>query len=188
MITKHFERYLSILDCFASEDRIRILGLLVREDLSIEELSGKLGLKTAKISHHLSLLHELDFIRMNSVRNIQVYGFNRAFVEQLINELHPEKTRIDEWNTSKIPDPWELKVLHTFIENDRIKSIPISRKKRQVILNWLINKFEKEVSYNEKEVNEIILRYHPDKATLRREFIINKLMAREDGGGTYWRL
>ncbi|MCU0491096.1 MAG: DUF2087 domain-containing protein [Chloroflexaceae bacterium] len=30
------------------------------------------------------------------------------------------------------------------------------------------------------------LRHHPDTATLRREFIANKLMQREDG--IYWRV
>jgi hypothetical protein len=57
-----------------------------------------------------------------------------------------------------------------------------------VILEWLIDEFEKGVQYSEKEVNQIIARHHPDHTTLRREFIMNRLMEREGGGGAYWRV
>lgn len=188
MITENFKRYFSILDCFASEDRIRILGVLAQEDLSLQQLSVRLEIRTAKISHHLSLLNEVNLVRVDSIRNSKIYSLNKLAVEQLSKDLHVSESRIDEQNEFQVSDDWERKVLNTFVENDQIKGIPIRRKKRQVILNWLIDKFEKGVHYKEKEVNEIILRYHPDKSTLRREFIINKLMAREDGGSVYWRL
>lgn len=83
-------------------------------------------------------------------------------------------------------DTWEQKVLKNYREGDRLKEIPASRKKRQVILKWLVNQFEERVRYPEATVNEIIQRHHPDYATLRREFIINKLMERENG--VYWRV
>lgn len=54
-------------------------------------------------------------------------------------------------------------------------------KKRNVILKWLVNQFDENVKYPEAEVNEFIQRYHPDFATIRREFIAEKLMARKNG-------
>jgi len=45
-----------------------------------------------------------------------------------------------------------------------------------------------DVKYTEKQVNEILGRFHEDTATLRRELIGFKLMAREGGGGAYWRV
>jgi hypothetical protein len=65
------------------------------------------------------------------------------------------------------------------------KEIPASRKKRLVILKWLVNQFEVGINYPERLVNDILKRYHPDCATLRREFIGYKLMQRENG--IYWR-
>ncbi|MCY0876974.1 MAG: DUF2087 domain-containing protein [Firmicutes bacterium] len=59
--------------------------------------------------------------------------------------------------------------------------MPASRKKRLVVLKWLVEKFEWEVPYSESQVNEILKQHHPDFATIRREFIVNKLMERENG-------
>lgn len=61
-----------------------------------------------------------------------------------------------------------------------------SRKKRLVILKWLVGKFEPGIRYPESAVKEIIGRHHPDFATLRRELIGNKLMDRENA--VYWRI
>ena len=73
-----------------------------------------------------------------------------------------------------------------FLNGDELKEIPASRKKRLVILRWLVNKFDFGVQYPEAQVNEIIKRHHPDFATLRREFIGNGLMERENA--VYWRV
>ena len=43
-----------------------------------------------------------------------------------------------------------------------------------------MSKLENRV-YTEKEINEFLSRYHPDVCTLRREFIMNRLMVRKDG-------
>jgi hypothetical protein len=81
---------------------------------------------------------------------------------------------------------WETKVLKSFITDDRIVEIPASRKKRLIILKWLVQKFEIDRDYPEAELNKILKQYHEDSATLRREFIGYKLMTRSSG--TYRRL
>jgi hypothetical protein len=70
----------------------------------------------------------------------------------------------------------------------RLKTIPAQRKKLDAILRHLAKAFEPEKRYTEKQVNEILARYHQDTATLRRELIGARLLAREPGGGQYWRL
>ncbi len=83
-------------------------------------------------------------------------------------------------------EAWEEQVLKSFLDGVRLIRIPASRKKRLVILRWLVRKFEQEVTYTEREVNEIIARHHSDFATLRRELIGYQLMERDKG--LYWRL
>jgi hypothetical protein len=85
-------------------------------------------------------------------------------------------------------EAWERKVLRDFFEGERLKEIPASRKKREIILRWLAGRFEPGVRYGEREVNDILKRYHPDTATLRRELIADAhaLMRRENG--VYWRV
>ena len=78
-------------------------------------------------------------------------------------------------------------MLETFIAPDgMLRSIPASRKKRWAVLAWLVRQFEDGRRYSEAEINAHLLERHPDSATLRREFIGYKMMARESG--VYWRL
>jgi hypothetical protein len=77
-------------------------------------------------------------------------------------------------------DVWETKVLNSFVENEIIKEIPASRKKRRIILKWLAQKFELERLYPEQELNQIIKLIHPDTATLRRELVGYNMMQREN--------
>ena len=81
---------------------------------------------------------------------------------------------------------YDRKVLADFSHPDgRLKTIPSQRKKLQVILRHLIEDFDPEIRYPERQVNERLGRYHEDTATLRREMIAEGLMERE--AGSYWR-
>ncbi|MBP1679541.1 MAG: transcriptional regulator, partial [Bacteroidetes bacterium] len=48
--------------------------------------------------------------------------------------------------------------------------------------------FEPGVRYTEKRVNQILANYNEDTARLRRALVDHKFMAREGGGGKYWRI
>jgi excisionase family DNA binding protein len=69
-----------------------------------------------------------------------------------------------------------------FFDTDgTLKSIPAQRKKRVMVLEVLLKNFELNHIYSEKEVNEIIMRFHSDFCTIRREFIMEKMMSRSEG-------
>jgi hypothetical protein len=76
---------------------------------------------------------------------------------------------------------YRKKVIDTFFKFNKLKSIPVQRKKRLIILEKMVEAFDLNKSYSEKEVNLIIADFHDDFATLRREFINEKLMTRENG-------
>jgi len=86
------------------------------------------------------------------------------------------------------PKPsWEDKVLANFLKADgTFDTLPASRRKRHVLLSWLTRQFEEGRRYGEPEVNALIQRHNPDAATLRRELIGYRMMARENN--IYWRL
>ena len=60
---------------------------------------------------------------------------------------------------------------------------------KQMVINWLSNKFNGEIKYSEKEVNVILDRHHSfnDSALLRRELISRKFLSRKDDGSEYWK-
>ena len=180
-----FQRLLQFLKVLAHESRLKMLGLLADREYSVGELAELLDLKEPTVSHHLAKLQELDLVQMRAEGTTHRYRLKNETLQHLNRDLFtPEQVASIVDNV--VGEPWERKVLQTYLIDNQLTKIPDTRKKRDVVLNWLVTQFEEGVRYPEAEVNAIIKRYHPDTATLRRELIGNKLMQRENG--IYWRL
>ena len=185
MPQEEFETLLQFFKAVADETRLKLLGILATREHSVEELAALLQLKAPTISHHLAKLKELNLVGMRSEGNIHIYWLNAETLRDSSKGLlSSEKmaSLVDDVEG----DAYERKVLKDFFEGTRLKEIPASRKKRSVILKWLANQFDPGVHYSEVQVNEILQRYHPDSATLRREMIGEHLLQREKG--FYWRI
>ena len=67
---------------------------------------------------------------------------------------------------------------------------PKKHRKKQLVLDFLIEKFEYNRIYTEKEVNMILNQHHifEDPALLRRSFFGYKMMDRTIDGRQYWRI
>lgn len=184
MQTQQFHTLLRFFKALADESRLKILGILANQERSVEELAVLLQLKEPTVSHHLAKLKELNLVTMQPEGNTHLYRFNseamHCISKEIFTPLHMaslvENVEIEEW---------ESKVLKNYMEDECLKEIPASRKKRLVILKWLASQFEVGVNYPERTVNEILKRHHPDCATLRRELVGYQLMQRENG--VYWR-
>jgi hypothetical protein len=73
-----------------------------------------------------------------------------------------------------------------FDDAGKLKEIPVGQTRQRFVLLRLVEAFEKDVRYPEKEVNERLKTFHPDFATLRRYLIDHQFMNRENN--IYWRL
>ena len=175
-----FNRLLNFFKVLSNESRLKLIGILSQTECSVEDLAARLRLKEPTVSHHLNKLKELDLVMMRSQGNTHFYQLNRNTLTNLNKSLFsPEQ--MASWTKDLQVDAWSEKVLQNYLRGDRLKEIPASRKKRLVILQWLVNKFELGKSYTEKEVNQILSKHHDDYATLRREFIGYQLMRRDNG-------
>lgn len=179
------QRFFSAL---ANENRLKIMGILANRECNVEELATLLNLKAPTVSHHLNKLKEFGLIGMRLDGNDHIHRLNRDGLQKMSMEVFrsftPEK--VATLGDDVEYDAWERKVLSNFLEGSRIKAIPTGYKKRLIVLKWLVNHFEEGVRYREAEINEIIEGHHPDYCALRREFITNGLMERENG--VYWRI
>ena len=75
---------------------------------------------------------------------------------------------------------YRRKVLDSFFEYGKLKTIPSQRKKERVILEEIVKAFEIGREYTEREVNIIIADYFDDFCTLRRDMISEGLLERKD--------
>ena len=175
-------QYLKVL---AHETRLRLLGLLADRERSVGELAEILGLKEPTISHHLAKLSESGLVTMRAEGTAHLYRLERAALHELGRDMFTPE-RVASFSPEARVDAWERKVLRTYLVDDRLTKVPDVRKKRDVVLRWLVTRFEEDRSYTEREVNEVIGQVHPDFATLRRELVGAKLMERREG--IYWRV
>jgi len=183
----------------ADANRLKIVGLLAQQAYTVEQLAEILGLGASTVSHHLSKLSEAGLV---SARAQSYYNYYRlenerfeAMARQLISKEGLPTTPVLEKPKSRPAlqgyesDEYDRKVLKSYLQEDgRLKTIPSQRKKLMAVLRFLAQEFQPGVRYSEREVNEKLARFHPDTATLRRELIGSQLMAREGGGGSYWRV
>lgn len=185
MTSTNFQTLLCFFKILANENRLKLIGILARQECSVEELATLLELQEPTVSHHLNKFKELQLVQMRPVGNTHLYRLDLEALQGLNKAMFSEDQMATLADEVK-PQAWEDKILRNFISGERLAEIPASRKKRLVILRWLVKKFEQGVTYPERTVNEIIQRHHPDCATLRRELIGYQMMHRENS--VYWRL
>ena len=80
------------------------------------------------------------------------------------------------------------KVLQTYFKNGLdggIDIIPSKEKKKLIILQHIVKRFEKEQMYSEQEVNAILKTVHTDFVSLRRHLIEYGFMERSKDGSQY---
>lgn len=160
--------------------RMLILNLIKGKPRHGEELALILMLNPATISHHLSILTEAGLIQSEKDQYYQVYSLvNRNLNKTLAEMIFMPQPSIQE-NVKE--DAYRQKVFNTFLRRGRLIGIPAQRKKRQILLEKIVEQFEPEKAYPEREVNIILLDFHDDVAALRRGLIEFGLMERTTDG------
>jgi DNA-binding transcriptional ArsR family regulator len=178
MASQNLQTLLDFFKILSNESRLKLLGVLAQRECSVEELAALLQLKAPTISHHLAKLKTLNLVSLNLQGNTHLYRLNLEQLQHLSRDLLTQ-AQIQSLAEDVQPKNWETTVLQSFVTDDRITSIPSSRKKRFVLLKWLVEKFECDRNYSEKEVNTLLKQHHEDCATLRREFIGYQMMSRD---------
>ncbi len=178
------EESIKLFKALSDNSRLRILTSLMEAPMYVELLAERLELTASTVSFHLKKLEEVGLVSKEKEQYYIVYRINREVLDQSLSSL----VKPDAKNTQLEDDreaAYEKKIIETFFKFGKLKSIPVQRKKRLVILKKMVESFAHNQTYTEKEVNLIIANFHDDFATLRREFINEKLMSRENG--VYWR-
>ncbi len=174
------EIMLQFCKAMADESRLKMVGLLSAAEHSVQQLAAMLNLKEPTVSHHLAVLKQLELVKMRADGNFRWYRLNEEVLGKISRSVFSRGNLARLAQTSQPRDP-ERKVLDNFLDGDRLLEIPVSYKKRLVILKWLANFFESGISYTEAEVNAILKLHHHDCATLRREMIGCAILMRAKG-------
>lgn len=159
--------------------RLLILNLILEKPRHGEELAAILHLNPATISHHLSLLSASGLLGSQKDQYYQTY----AVLPGVLNRSLAQIIRLEQPYAIQAVDgdAYQRKVLQAFFKHGRLITIPAQLKKRQVVLEKIVQEFEPGRTYTEREVNLILLDFHDDIASLRRGLIELGLMTRSRG-------
>ncbi len=179
----NLEKRAQLFKALGHPARLLMVNLIAVKPRHGEELAAILRLNPATVSHHLSKLADAGLVVAKKDQYYQVY----SLVGDLLRKPLEEIISLPQEGVEKQveSDAYRDNVLRNFIKRGRLTHIPAQRKKFQVVLEKIVQEFEPEHRYPEREVNHILLEYHDDVAALRRGLIDFGLMQRERG--EYWR-
>jgi hypothetical protein len=172
-------------------DMLAVIAALMNGERSLPDLSNQFKVLPSLSRGPIGRLIFLEIIEAHQSDNTVMCQLNRT----RFHELNGMVQRLSkEWFAAERPATpadsaamavQDRKILQSCFRGDQLYEIPSNPRRLELVLHWLVEQFEMERHYAEKEVNEIIKRYHPDFATLRRHLIDHALMERENN--IYWR-
>jgi predicted transcriptional regulator len=178
--------FLDFFKAMADANRLRILGLLAQENLTVEQLSEMLNLRPSTVSHHLAKLAEVGLVSAKASSYYNIYQLENKELEKMAQRLLSGDT-LPALAADVNLDAYDQKVVSNYLNNDgRLKTIPSQRKKLEAILRYIAQNFSPGERYSEGEVNQILSQFHQDTASLRREMIGIGLLERSRDGREYW--
>ncbi|GAP09384.1 uncharacterized protein conserved in bacteria [Bellilinea caldifistulae] len=180
------EELLTFFKALADAQRLKIVGLLAQEAHTVEQLAALLNISPSTTSHHLAKLAKAGLVEARTDGHYYFYSLKTDTLEAMAQRLLKSEN-LPHLSADVESEAYERKIIQNFTDaSGRIKSLPAQEKKFQVLLRYVAKAFQPGRRYTEKEVNEILARYHEDTASLRRGLIESRLMARESSGKEYW--
>jgi hypothetical protein len=174
------DEVLNFFKALVDADRLKILGLLALEPRTVGQIAELLKLRPPLVLRHLDHLVELDLVKVEDRTVSLDTGSLEDLARRVLSQRQP-KANLDDFEG----EAYDRKILSDFLlPGGRLKDIPAQYKKRIVILNHIAQAFEPGVRYPEKQVNELLRRFHDDNASLRRYLVDEGMLERQ--GGEYW--
>lgn len=170
-----------LFKCLADKSRLQILKSLAIEDMYVERLAERLGITAPTVSFHLKKLADAGAVTSYKSQYYMMYSLNRELFDTTILEILRERSAESELQAQRDAEYCQ-KVIDSFFEYGKLKSIPTQRKKERIILEELVKAFEFDRLYSEREVNLIIADFHDDFCTLRRDMVGEQLLERDSTG------
>ena len=158
----------------AEPSRLRTYSAIVLGATTPEQVAGSTGLAAPVVVKALQRLTKGGLIAASR----DGFTADEGAFKDAVRDSRPEWVPLD-------PDPARDNVLKAFIRDGRLTHFPTFPDKYRIVLEYFVQAFEVGRCYPEAEVNEILNRFHPDHAALRRYLVENGFMTREDGH--YWR-
>jgi DNA-binding transcriptional ArsR family regulator len=189
------------LQALADETRLRILELLVAQgEQRAQEIIAQLAGSQGNVSRHLKqlvgagLAQERRAGDANKLYTYDAAGLRRLLflTGQLLSSRNAQAVGLETVAAQQLSQvqAGAPPVLRDLVDaQGRITRWPSKQKDQEVLLRFLIEKFEAERAYTERQVNELLQTWYLDAdfVLVRRSLIDAGLLLRTRDGARYWR-
>lgn len=154
----------------AEPSRLRVYSAVVLGAGSPEQVAERTGLGLGVVAKALQRLGKSELV---VAEGNELRADEGAF-KDAVRSSRPEREPLS-------ADPDRDNVLRAFVRDGKLTHFPTVPAKFKVVLEYLVDSFEPSRQYAEREVNEILQRWHDDYATLRRHLADYGHLNRADG-------
>lgn len=173
------QQAIKLFKCLADKSRIQILKSLMQEDMYVERLAERIGITPATVSFHLKKLEDAGAVKSHKDQYYSMFSINDEVFNVSILDILKEESEEAKLQRER-EEMYRKKVIDSFFEYGKLKSIPSQRKKERIVLEEIAKSFEKNREYTEKEINLIIAEFNDDFCTIRRDMISEGILKREN--------
>jgi hypothetical protein len=153
-----------------NEERLRVVAAIALGARTVDDVVRTGGLDAEEVRRSLPRLIAAGVVERHDGLRVNAKSFREAARERPPRERElPEAT------------PEQARVLRNFVEDGRLRSVPVRAAQRRVVLEYLADRFGVGVDYPESEVNDVLGRFHDDYASLRRYLVDERLLTRSAG-------
>ncbi|HEY3557697.1 MAG TPA: DUF2087 domain-containing protein [Kribbella sp.] len=153
----------------AEPSRLRTYSAIVLGASTPDQVAGTTGLAAPVVVKALQRLTKGGLIEASR----DGFTADADVFKDAVRESRPQWVPLD-------PDPARDNVLRSFIRDGRLTHFPTYPDKYRIVLEYIVESFEPGRDYPESEVNELLNRWHPDHAALRRGLVDAGLLRREN--------
>ena len=174
---------IEIMKSLADASRLQVLNSLMDKPQYVEELAHRMNLAVSTVSFHLKKLEKAGLISKSKEQYYIIYKVNLGIFDLSLRELTSFEN-IDKFIQDERIKKYREKVLKIFMKKGRLSKLPVQHKKKLIILDEFVKKFNAGKEYEENEVDTIINQVYDDHCTIRRLLIDEGIMKRKNQ--IYW--
>ncbi len=161
----------TFLQAAGQRERLHILGIVAEGATAVPELARRVGVKETAVVKHINRLKQANLVTETAP---YTYQLNQDGLEQLNRAVFHR-------GDSNSQETLRQRVMRHYTDGPRLKKLPENAAELREVAAWLVERFDSNVSYPEKEVNQRLAQAHPDFAEMRRLLVDWGFMARSRG-------
>lgn len=171
--------FLDFFRALADSGRLRVAAAIVEEARDLAAVAAATGLPARVVAKHLAALVAAGFaIELRDGGAVR-YRWAEARVRTLAVTLGSPRMRA----LAGASDD-RSRLLASFFRDGRLLRLPAGAARQKLIAEEIVQRFDVDRVYSERELNAILKEIAEDYATIRRLMIDLHLMNRQDG--VYW--